>query len=439
MNTPSGSRRPNRLVTRRTAIRQGLAGIVAYAVAPSFLPSSLFGRTAPSNRLNIGMIGNGLQCSGHFEALMGRDDCRLLAFCDVAIEKAAKLRDAAERAYGAAQPGGSYRGLMACQHHEDLLGRGDLDAVWVCTPDHWHAAVSSAAMRAGIDVYCEKPLTLTVREGRVLVNTARRYGRILQTGSQQRSNASFRKAAEMVRNGWIGELTRVRTSLGEFPPAPVLGEQPIPAGLDYDRWLGPTPWRPYNEARIKGDFGGGWRCFYEYGARKNGDWGAHHFDIIQWALGMDHSGPVEFIPKGWQGAPYQTHIYASGLRVERVDKGLKAMIEFTGTKGTIWVSRGDYLVTDPPGLAARPLRAEEIHLYESDNHQGDFLDAVRSRQRPIADVEIGHRTATVCHLNAIAERIGRPVRWDPLAEEIVGDEIAARWLDRPRRSPYGAL
>jgi predicted dehydrogenase len=427
------------LITRRGAIKRGLAGILAYAAAPVVLPSSLFGRTAPSNRINIGMIGNGLQCGGHFEYLMGRDDCRVVALCDVFLAKAAKLRDDAEAAYGAAKPGGTYRGVSAYQHHEELLARDDIDAVWVCTPDHWHAPVSNAAMKAGKDVYCEKPLTLAVREGRVLVDTARGRGRILQTGSQQRSNSSFRKAAEIVRNGWIGDLVRVRTSLGEFPRAPALGGQPIPAGFDYDRWLGPTPWRPYNEARVRGDFGGGWRCFYEYGARKNGDWGAHHFDIIQWALGMDGSGPVEFIPKGWQGAAYQAHAYAGGLHVERVDEGLKAMIEFTGSRGKVWVSRGDYLVTDPPELAKRPLRADDVHLYESDDHQGDFLDAVRSRQRPIADVEIGHRTATVCHLNAIAERIGRPVRWDPKAEDVVGDEIAARWLDRPRRSPYGTL
>ncbi len=440
MDSPTQtSARPIVGVTRRTAIKQGLAGIFACAAAPNFLPSSLFGRTAPSNRLNIGFIGNGLQCGGHFSAIMGRDDCRVIATCDVLRPKAVKLRDRAEKTYGDAKSGGSYRGVKAYQYSEELLAHDEIDAVWVCTPDHWHAAIANAAMKAGKDVYCEKPLTLTVSEGRVLVNTARRHGRVFQTGSQQRSNASFRKAAEMVRNGWIGDLKYVRTSLGEFPLPPVLPKQPIPADLDYDRWLGPTPWRPYHEQRILGNYGGGWRCFYEYGARKNGDWGAHHFDIIQWALGMDDTGPVEFIPKGWQGAPYQTHVYANGLRVERVDKDLKAMIEFTGTKGTIWVSRGDYLETNPPELAARPLRAEEIHLYASDNHHSDFLDAIRSRQRPIADVEIGHRTATVCHLNSIAERIGRPVRWDPTNEKIIGDEIASRWLDRPRRAPYGTL
>jgi len=191
--------------------------------------------------------------------------------------------------------------------------------------------------------------------------------------------------------------------------------------------------------RMKGDFGGGWRCFYEYGARKNGDWGAHHFDIIQWALGMDHTGPVDFIPKGYQGTEYQTHIYANGIRVERVDSHLKSMIEFKGKKGTIWVSRNDYLETDPISMSAKPLSPSEVHLYASDNHHDDFLNAIVTRQRPIADVEIGHRTATVCHLNAIAERLGRPVKWDPLKEEIVGDQEASRWLDRPRRAPYAIL
>ena len=426
------------LFTRRSLLKRGLAGILAYAIAPSFVPSSVFGRNAPSNRITLGLIGNGLMCTGHAGGLSQRLDCQILALCDVNKSKSATLKATIEKEYASRTEGG-FTGIDCYQYSEELLARKDIDAVWVCTPDHWHAPISIAAMKAGKDVYCEKPLTLTQREGRVLVDTARRYNRVLQTGSQQRSNRAFRKAAEMVRNGWIGEITNARARLGEFALPEPLPEEPIPAGFDYDRWLGSTPWRPYNAKRVLGDYDGGWRKYLEYGARKNGDWGAHHFDIIQWALGMDDSGPVEFIPQGWQGTPYQTHIYASGVKVERVDEGLKAMIEFGGTKGKIWVGRNDVLFTDPEPLAARPLRAEEIHLYASDNHHADFLNAVRHRQRTICDVETGHRSATVCHLNGIAATLKRPVRWDPVREEIVGDPLASRLLDRPRRAPYDLL
>jgi predicted dehydrogenase len=425
-------------LTRRAVLKRGLAGVIAYAAAPNFFPVSLFGKTAPSNRLSVGLVGNGLICSAHIGTLLGRmDDCRVVATCDIHRGKAEKARQRIATAYGKARDSGTpARGIDLHHYYEELVTRPDIDVVFCCTPDHWHAAVSAAALRAGKDVYCEKPLTLTVREGRFLVDTARRHGRILQTGTQQRSNKSFRKAAEMVQNGWIGDLKLVRTRLGKFPAALPLPEEPVPAGFDYDRWLGPTPWRPYNDKRVKGDYGGGWRCFLEYGGRKNGDWGAHHFDIIQNALGMNHSGPVEFIPKGYEGCRFQTHVYASGLKVERDDDLAKSMIEFQGTKGTIWVSRDDFLETDPPELAARPLRGEEKHLYASDDHHTDFFNCVRTRQRPIADVEIGHRSATVCHLNVIAAHVGRPVRWDPKAEEIIGDPVAARLLDRPRRAGY---
>jgi predicted dehydrogenase len=425
-------------LTRRTLLQRGLAGIFAYGVAPQFLPASLLGQSAPSNRLTIGLVGNGLICSSHIGTLLGlTDDCRIVATCDVMRSKAEKARERIETAYGKAKASGSRAaGVDIYATHEELIARPDIDVVFVTTPDHWHAAVSAAAMRAGKDVYCEKPLTLTIREGRHLVDTARRHGRILQTGTQQRSNKAFRKAAEIVRNGWIGDIKRIRTRLGKFPDALPLPEEPVPADFNYDRWLGPTPWRPYNEKRVKGDYGGGWRCFFEYGGRKNGDWGAHHFDIIQNALGMNHSGPVEFIPKGYEGCQYQTHVYANGIRVERDDDLAKSMIEFQGTKGTVWVSRDDFLETDPPELAARPLRGEDIHLYASDNHHLDFFDCIRTRRHPIADVEIGHRSATVCHLNVIAAKVGRPVRWDPQQEEIVGDAVAARLVDRPRRAGY---
>ncbi len=423
-------------LSRRSFLQGGLAGILAAGCAPNFFPARLFGRNAPSNQLAVGVVGNGLIASSHVGTLTGRDDCRILATCDVMRSKAGKMRDRIDKAYGAAKDSGTSRGVAVYTRHEELIARADLDVVFVCTPDHWHAAVAKAAMLAGKDVYCEKPLTLTVREGRVLVDIARRYGRVLQTGTQQRSNKSFRQAAEIVRNGWLGDLTLIRTRLGHFPPIPRLSEEPVPSDFDYDRWLGPTPWRPYNEQRVKGDYGGGWRRFFEYGGRKNGDWGAHHFDIIQNALGMDDSGPVEFIPAGYEGCKYQTHVYASGVRVERYEDGLKEMIEFQGRKGKLGVSRDDRIESDPPELVSRPLRGEEIHLYASDNHHSDFFQCVRTRQRPISDVEAGHRSATICHLNVIAAQLGRAIRWDPKREEIVGDPIASRLLDRPRRAGY---
>ena len=429
----SSVRRP---LTRRAVLKNGLAGVLAFGLAPNFFPARLFGKNSPSNQLTIGFVGNGLNCASHVAPLTAREDCRVIATCDVMRSKAEKMRDRLETAYGKSKASGTSRGVDIHNFHEEVIGRTDIDVILVSTPDHWHAAVAKAAMIAGKDVYCEKPLTLTIREGRVLVDTARRYGRVLQTGTQQRSNKSFRKAAEMVRNGWIGDLKLIRTRLGSFPPAAALSTEPVPADFDYDRWLGPTPWRPYNEKRVKGDYGGGWRCFLEYGGRKNGDWGAHHFDIIQNALGMDDSGPVEFIPVGFEGCKYQTHIYANGLRVERYEDGLKPMIEFQGTKGRIGVSRDDVIESDPPDLFSRPLRADEVHLYASDDHHADFFNCIRTRQRPISDVETGHRSATVCHLNAMAAQLGRALRWDPKKEDIIGDPVASRMLDRPRRAGY---
>ncbi|RME91721.1 MAG: gfo/Idh/MocA family oxidoreductase, partial [Verrucomicrobia bacterium] len=306
-----------------------------------------------------------------------------------------------------------------------------------CTPDHWHAPISTMAMRHGKDVYVQKPMTLTVREGRIMSEVEREYGRILQVGSQQRSNRAFRKACEIVRNGWIGRVHTIYVGLGQFAPPEELPEQPIPEGFDYDRWLGPTPWYPYNQERVKGNYGGGWRRFWDYGARKNGDWGAHHFDIVQWALGTDHTGPVEFIPKGWEGTEYQTHIYPGGVRVLRDHPDRKGhMIRFIGTEGEVCVSRGDRLDTVPASLKDRPLGATDVHLYESNHHESNWVECIKTRRRPICPAEVGHRTATICHLNAIAERLGRPLRWDPEREEIIGDPEASRWLDRPRRAPY---
>jgi predicted dehydrogenase len=261
---------------------------------------------------------------------------------------------------------------------------------------------------------------------------------VLQVGSQQRSEYSFGKAVEMVRNGWIGKVHTVYANLGRFPAGKVVPEQPVPDGFDYDRWLGPTPWYPYNIRRVEGNYGGGWRSYWEYGSRKNGDWGAHHYDIIQFALGMDGSGPEFFFPQGYDETGCQGYRYKDGPVVYRdfPDRKFRSMIEFYGSDGAIGVGRGGDLKSDPPELKNRLLAPSDIHLRATESHHDNFLKSVRTRKKTNADVEIGHRTATICHLSAISERLRRPIRWDPLNEDIIGDAEASKWLDRPRRAPY---
>ncbi len=427
--------KPNALNRRQFLKGTALAG--AALGFPAIIPSSVLGQNAPSNRLNMGLIGMGLMMGGHQHFMTSRDDVQVLAVCDVDRSKRERAKAGVEQAYAGRRASGQYKGCDAYNEFEKVIGRDDIDAVMVITPDHWHAAISIAAIKSGKDVYVQKPMTLTIHEGRLLSDTASGYGAILQVGSQQRSNWAFRKACEIVRNGWIGKVHTIYAQLGRFAPPATFPEQPIPDGFDYDRWLGPTPWYPYNHERVKGDYGGGWRRFWEYGSRKNGDWGAHHFDIIQWALGMDDSGPVHFIPKGYEGTEYQTHIYADGTKVLR-DHPTKhgQMIQFIGADGEVLVSRGDRLETTPADLRDRPLRPHDVHLYESHEHQDNWLQSVKSRRPPICPAEVGHRTATICQLNGIAERLGRPIKWNPAKEEILGDPEATRWMDRPRRAPY---
>jgi predicted dehydrogenase len=420
--------------------RQFMKSSAFLAAAPYIIPASALGKNghvAPSNRLTVGMIGIGLMMRGHLKALSGRSDVQIVGVSDVYASKRNGAKTKVNNAYGSKKASGVYKGCQAFNEFEHLTENPGVDVCLIATPDHWHVPISLSAIRHGKDVYCEKPLSLTIREGRILADAVRRYGRVLQVGSQQRSNASFRKACEIVRNGWIGKVHTVYAKLGEFPLPAELPEQPVPEGLDYDRWLGPAPWTPYNGDRIRGSYTGGWRCYWEYGARKGGDWGAHHYDIIQWALGMEDSGPTNFFPMGYEGSKYLQFRYEGGPTVFR-DHPIPGghMIHFIGESGTVSVSRQDRLAISPRNLGTRPLRPGDIHLYASDNHHSDFFQAVRNRTRPIADVEIAHRSATICHLSAISHRLNRPLRWDPMTETIVGDELASRWLDRPRRAPY---
>ena len=388
----------------------------------------LNGRVGPNGRINMGFIGMGGMMGSHM-GIANQADVHPLYVCDV---KPDKLAAAKKR-----MSDWNFADVVATPDYEDVINDPAVDAVFIVTPDHWHAAIAIAAMRAGKDVYVEKPMTLTIEEGKAMVAAEARYGAILQVGSQQRSNSAFRKAAEIVRNGWIGQIKEVYVGLGGFPSA-VLGKpELIPEGFNYDKWLGPTPYESYTAERVRGAYGGGWRRFWEYGSRKNGDWGAHHFDITQWALGRDDSGPVRFTPKGYQGEPHSTYEYADGVKVVRDHPDMKGhMIRFIGSDGEVFVSRGGRIECTPAELTNRPLSPSDTQLYRSVDHKRNWLDGIHSRKTTICPATIGHRTATICQLAGIAERLNRPIQWDPATEQILGDPDAQRWQDRPRRAGY---
>ena len=378
----------------------------------------------------MALIGCGLIMDGHHGWAQSHPMIDLVAVCDVKTSK----REAALARLKKTNPD-----AVGYVDYGDIMARSDIDAVIIGTPDHWHAAISIDAMRTGKDVFVEKPMALTLDEAAAMVAAEKRYGRILQVGSMQRSDPAMRQAVEIVRNGWIGEITEIHVDFkGDFAPVSLLAEQPVPADIDYDRWLGPAPWRPYNNERVLGWWAGGWRIFWDYGSRKNGDWGAHHFDIVQWALDMDGRGPVLFVPKGFEGEPYQYHQYANGLKVTAANGGGPAngaMIRFVGKNGEVKVSRGQ-IETTPAGLASRIPSASEFRACRSDNHRQNWLDSIISRRPPICPATVGASTFDICGLAGIAERLNRPIRWNPEKREITGDPEAARFADYTRRAGY---
>jgi predicted dehydrogenase len=393
---------------------------------------------AANDRIVLGAIGTGGRGMQILNEARRQRGVQFIAVCDV---------DRARRQQAATAVGGD------CAQDNDfreLLARRDINAVLIATPDHWHALIAIAAMRAGKDVYCEKPLTLTVAEGQAMVRVARATNKILQTGSQQRSDARFRLACELIRNGRLGRVQSIETRLGSNAtggPFPVVA---VPEGLDWNLWQGPTPPVDYVRERCHYTF----RWWYEYSGGQLTNWGAHHNDIAQWALGMDDSGPV--LVEGTGEAPSQqprsynihphftiTCTYANGpgggngtvLRsVSRGENGLR----FEGEDGKwIFVSRRTIQANDER-LLREPLPAGATRLPVSSNHLANFLECVRSRRQPICPASVGHRSATVCHLGNIALRTGRRLRWDPVRERFTGEhsEEANRWLNREPRAPW---
>jgi predicted dehydrogenase len=415
---------PKKSVTSR---RRFLAVSTAAVAAPYFVPRTAFGA---NDRITTGHIGVGGMGTGNLRAFMKN----AVAVCDVDSKRLGKAAELVEKANGKCEAFDDYR---------KMLDRKDIDAVVISTPDHWHAIPTIQACQAGKDVYCEKPLSLTISEGRKMVEAARTNNRIVQTGSMQRSMPGFRKACELVRSGKIGKLQKVLVGLPDcnFKGPPVPDSNP-PAELNYDFWLGPAPFKPYNEKHVHYNF----RFFWDYSGGQMTNWGAHHIDIAHWGMGMDDSGPLSvdgtaiFHPQKWfevtDGA-HLTYQYPNDvtLIVGQNEKDIPGGTTFIGDKGQIFVSRGK-LKSTPDDILEESLSAGDVHLYESTEHHQDFLNCIKSRKLPICDVEIGHRSATACHLGNIVARLGRKVQWDAAKEQIIGDEEASAMLSRPNRAPY---
>ncbi|MBU6399253.1 MAG: Gfo/Idh/MocA family oxidoreductase [Verrucomicrobia bacterium] len=405
--------------------------------APLVLPSRVWGADpGPNSRITLGSIGVGTQGRGLLDGFLRHRVTQVVAVSDVDATRREHSQKTVEDYYRAVGQT-DYKGCAAYPDFRDLIGRKDIDAVVIAVPDHWHALVAVAAADAGKDIYCEKPLSLTIHEGRQMVNAARRNNRVFQTGSMQRSSSEFRKACELVRNGRIGKINTVTVGVGGPSRWCDLPTEAMEPGLDWNFWLGPAPMRGYNSIlspRGVHKHFPLWRNYREYSGGGMTDWGAHHFDIAQWGLGMDDSGPVEIIPpqdpKATSGVRY---FYANG--VEMIHDSSKGGVTFAGADGTVFVDRGKFKAT-PESVAAQPIGPNEIHLYKSNNHLTNFLDCVRSRQRPICDVEIGCRSVTVCHLGNLAYWYHRRLKWDPAKEQFIGDAEANTWLDRPKRAPW---
>jgi predicted dehydrogenase len=459
--------RDRREVSRRTALAAAARGIGAASVLaagfPAIVPASVLGPSAPSKRINVGAIGTGRISRVHdMPGVWKHDHARIVAVCDLDRRRMEDAK-ALVNGYYSKKTGKPHHGVAGHRDYEELLASRDVDAVVVSTPDHWHARIAIAAVEAGKDVYLQKPASLTIAEGRALSNAVHRTGRIFQIGSQQRSAAQFRYAAELVRNGRIGQLERVLVGLPGDPAGDEEPEMPVPATLDYERWLGSTPYVYYTEKRVHPQEGydrPGWLRCEQFGAGMITGWGAHHIDSAHWAMGTEYTGPVEvsgtaeFPKRGlWDvHGPFRTEgVYADGVRMV-VSGELPNGIRFEGTEGWVFVSRGNESVTasdplakleDAQALAAsdpRVLRSvigpDEVHLEESRDHHGNWLDAVRSRRPPIAPVEVAHRSCSACLLHHIAMRTARKLRWDPVRERFRDDDEANAMLSRPQRWPY---
>ena len=423
-------------INRRTFVKSAIATAATVAIIPRKSLGKSSGRQAPNDRLNVALIGCGKMAKDyHLPELLRQPDVQLVAVCEVDRTRRTTFQERVNKYYSDAKT--DFRGCDVYHDFREVLARDDVDAVCIATPDHWHAIPLILACQAGKDVYCEKPLTLTIREAQQCVAVARKYQRIVQTGSQQRSNVfgPFREAVELIRSGRLGKIQKVTIGVGGPSKVCDLPEEALEPGLEWDLWLGPASMRPYHsELSPRGmhNHFPTWRSYQEFSGGGHTDMGAHFYDIAQWALNRDQSGPIEIIPpthpKAETGVRY---LYDDG--VELVHGGPSGCV-FFGENGTLHIDRGE-LTSDPEEIVKTPLSEKEVHLFQSPGHHRNWLDCIASRELPVADVEFGARTVTIAHLGNLAYWNQRSFKWDPKNWSFV-DPADNHFLDRARRDPW---
>jgi len=425
------------MTTRRTFLKTAAAA----SLSPLLLRSTAW--AAASERLTLGFIGVGKMGRGHLDGFLGRPDVEVVAVSDVVKERLDDAAARVEKRYADRKASGTFKGMKAYGDFRELLAHGGLDAVVIATPDHWHAIPCILAARAGKHIYCEKPLTHDVAEGRRIVDEVAKSKVFFQTGSQQRSEfgGHFRKAVEYIWNGRIGKIKTIRIGVGGPAKPCDLAGQEVPAGTNWEMWCGPAPFRDYNEVLCpKGihDHFPAWRTYQEYGGGAIADMGAHHFDIAQWAMGTDRSGPVEIIPpvKPGEGRGLK-YVYENGVTMihDEFEGDVKGDCVFEGDRGILVVSRGG-ISSMPESILKEPLGEGARHVIEANNHHANWLDAIRTGKETICPAEVGHRSATICHLGNIGYRLGRKLKWDPAKEDFVGDPEASKELSREARGEW---
>jgi predicted dehydrogenase len=435
----------NSLLSSGISRRQFLAATGLALAAPTLIPASAFGRsagTSPSGRVTIGVVGWGMQGPGNTDAFLGMKDTQVVAACDLDKNH---LQGALDKING------HYKNQDCKSYHDyrEMMARKDIDAVMLAVPDHWHALLAVEAANNKKDIYGEKPLARTIAEQQAIVKAVQKNKRIWQTGSWQRSQGPFRKAAEIVRNGLIGKVTRVEVGLpsghSDFARTKdKLSVTPPPPELDYEFWIGPSKMEPYIQGRVHMN----WRWNYNTGGGQLLDWIGHHCDIAHWGLDMDNDGPSEIEGEGefppvdsvWNTCTkYRIQLkYPKDITmiIAGGHKDIRSGTKWIGTDGWVWVDRGGYDASNVDWFVKIPDEQYKVKLYKTDGHQRNFIDCVKSRQPTITPVETAHHSALPGHLGLISMLVGRRIRWDPVKEVILGDAEASKLLTRPYRKPW---